>query len=102
MIFNRGFAVIAVALGVLVAAASGCGGGDSWSKISVGTTSREAALRAMGDKAAQTDGGLTLEEVNGWPTVIQVTHVDVAPQGAVSWKLNYRGAVTHLDRKSVV
>lgn len=90
--------VFAVAI---MAAVSGCTG-DSWSRISVGTTSREAALRAMGEDTSQGTGGLTLEEVNSWPTVIEVTHVEVAPEGAVEWKLSYRGAVTHLVVSQVV
>jgi hypothetical protein len=84
-----------------IAALAGCRG-DTWSQLAVGTTSREAALRAMGDDVRKTPDGLTVEEISGWPTAIEVTHVNITPGGAVAWKINYRGAVTHLMISQVV
>ncbi len=78
---------------LVTAVAAGCTG-NAWSSIDVGTTSRDAALRAMGPQAVETPEGLTLETEH-WPTAIEVIHVSAAPDGAVQWKLSYRGAVTH-------
>ena len=55
-----------------------------------------AVGQTLGPDARITPGGYTLEKVNGWPTVLNVLHVDVPEEGRALWKLSFVGHVTHL------
>lgn len=76
-------------------ALDGCAA-NPYDSVVLGTMNVQNVGQALGKSAVATGEGYSVDLQQSWPTVIQLIHVAAPANGAVKWKLDLKGSVTHL------
>ncbi len=87
--------VLMAAIGGVALVIGGCTS-EPFTSISLGSMNRQLVGNTLGPAAVQTPDGYSLETHNRWPTIINVVHVAVPPEGSAEWKTSLTASVIHM------